>query len=63
MAELKPCPFCGSLSIEIRYYDPFGGYQGNCGVYRVRCLDCGAELSKNTKPRAKDAWNRRAEDA
>ena len=37
MTELKKCPFCGSEA-EIESYDPYDGYQGDCTVWRVKCL-------------------------
>ena len=62
MAELKPCPFCGYEAEKPFYYDPFDGYQGNWGSYRVRCENCSAQITMRTKEKAIEAWNRRAED-
>lgn len=62
MAELKPCPFCGSNQLDIFYYDPFDGYQGNCGSYVILCPRCRARVKYETKAEAIEAWNRRAED-
>lgn len=62
MYELKPCPFCGSKAKEPYYYDPFDGYQGDCGRYIIGCSKCSAELITRTKDEAIEEWNRRAED-
>ena len=62
MAELKPCPFCGSKSVRIYAYDPFDGYQGNLTVHRVHCTECGAHVQQDKVMDAIEAWNRRAED-
>lgn len=55
MAELKPCPFCGCLEIEIqrRIYPAADGYFGQC----VSC-ETGGPLAKTYKS-AIAAWNRR----
>ena len=53
MAELKPCPFCGSEIIE---YD--GTYV--FGAWYVRCCRCGVNLPPfHTKEEAIKAWNTR----
>ena len=62
MFELKPCPFCGGEARTPFYYDPFDGYKGNLGRYRVRCSKCSAEIEERTMQEAIEAWNRRAED-
>lgn len=51
-SELKPCPFCGSnrISVEYLYFRPY-----------IRCEKCHAQIPcYNTYPKAKEAWNRRA---
>ena len=69
MAEIKPCPFCGSKNIRINAY----GF----GYYSVECLSCGVEterykniskylegnlsIEKKAK-KAIEAWNRRADN-
>ncbi len=62
MAELKPCPFCGSRDIRQNYYDPFDGYQGDFGFYRNKCAGCGCELKASRVEDVNNAWDRRAED-
>ena len=55
MAELKPCPFCGSTNIR------FDGYW--CVEFKgfyARCLNCDASSTpKGTKRAARKAWNTR----
>lgn len=59
MTELKPCPFCGCKAITTMSRDKkwFG----------VRCRNCNC-IANDISPefdmltRAKEAWNRRAED-
>ena len=58
MAELKPCPFCGGKARWV-YRKPFGV---------VACKECGARPylhcdeyeEMDSKNRAIEAWNRRA---
>jgi len=47
MAELKPCPFCGSTDV--------GGSQ--CKIY---CYVCNAEIRGETTEQAAVKWNTRA---
>ena len=53
MAELLPCPFCGSTGYVKK--NPFTGH------YSVECKTCGAKMAgvilSSTK--AIDKWNRR----
>ena len=54
--ELKPCPFCGG-AVKIRI--------GFGGITYLYC-DCGAVVSfkgKESKGKATEAWNRRADNA
>ena len=54
MEELKPCPFCGSKDVFIDNPD------SHC--FYVACANCGVNgTTTNTKARAIEAWNRRAE--
>ena len=62
MSELKPCPFCGCDGIDVYYFDPFDGYQGNCGSYIASCTRCGVKLQRRDVPKLTDAWNRRVEN-
>ena len=62
MNELKPCPFCGGKAKGPYYYDPFDGYQGDCGTYIVDCSKCSVQIIERTKEKAIEVWNRRAEN-
>lgn len=46
-ATLKPCPFCGSASVEV-------GIAG----WQVKCWDCSAKGPDSNTP--EESWNRRA---
>jgi Lar family restriction alleviation protein len=55
MADLKPCPFCGSTELDIDIND--------ADNYFVYCLNCGASGRDERKlEKAKEVWNRRYED-
>lgn len=58
--QFDNCPFCDSENIDVWYYDPFDGYQGNNWRYQVKCNSCGANLERKTLEEAEVAWNRRA---
>lgn len=62
MAELKPCPFCGSHNVLLRHYDPYDGYHGDCGVWEAWCVICEANIERRQEEEAIEAWNRRADD-
>ena len=64
MEKLKPCPFCGSKWVQVRYINnPFdknhvyGGYRGECTDCYVSTKAC------RTREEATENWNRRATDA
>lgn len=62
--ELKPCPFCGSDSIEMHPNDitPGGASMATPGTAQyAHCNGCGAEgpQSDVSEREAVDAWNRR----
>lgn len=60
MADLKPCPFCGSNDVDIRWYMP---RRGNGVLSFVLCYDCESSgPEKPTDEKAVEAWNRRAND-
>lgn len=62
--ELKPCPFCGSEQIIVRY-GQIGTYSN---VFMPRkmgyayCRQCGARSNLYLAKNAVNAWNRRAGD-
>ena len=51
MTELKKCPFSGGEA-NIESYDPYDGYQGDCTVWRVKCLECKIIIQRGTKEKA-----------
>lgn len=61
MAELKPCPFCGSTNISMWVTDrgePFGA------LYYFECQNCGVKTEPDDDEiDATFAWNRRVKDA
>ncbi len=65
--ELKPCPFCGGK--RIRLLTSMSGCdiwceKCNASIYRA-CFSaptCLVDVTKDAKPKAVRAWNRRAED-
>ena len=69
MAELKPCPFCGNkASTKHGHYNLFGAYgsvDDDRQWFGIYCFECGVSQPKrkyDTKGKAIEAWNRRAED-
>ena len=58
MAELKPCPFCGGANL-LEYTTK---QLHQAPRYTIKCMDCMAEMARSKPQKAKDAWNRRAED-
>jgi Lar family restriction alleviation protein len=61
MDELKRCPFCG-YKADAMFYSPFDGYQGEPYVCRIWCLNCKAQIERDTFMKAMVDWNRRADD-
>ena len=55
---LSKCPFCGGEA-HVFPYDPYGGYQGDCTSYIVKCKECRAEIKRRTEKEAALAWNKR----
>lgn len=56
--ELKPCPCCGSASLETTENINESNNLGRCGA--VWC-ECGLHMSARTLKEAMTAWNARAE--
>ena len=57
MAELKPCPFCGSNNVKIHI--PY--FAADC--YMVQCYDCNCNTAVyESAENAAEAWNRRAKN-
>lgn len=57
--ELKPCPFCGSVSVILKTF-----VIGENKWFYVTCCACKAEIN-NPMPIAEEAikrWNRRVND-
>lgn len=61
MADLKPCPFCGSTRIFVEP-DEYGSGGQWISPIHVGCSDCKAEQTGETKTEAFERWNRRAPD-
>ena len=54
MAELKPCPFCGSHNVFTKHIDWLGQSFAQCAY-------CGASTGPNKdEQQAIDAWNKRS---
>ena len=64
MNELKPCPFCGGEIIDVCEEGKLFGKSAYSRTYIfVRCRKCCARIGVHgTKPKAIEAWNRRATD-
>lgn len=61
MDQLKPCPFCG-YKADTMFYKPYDGYQGEPTVARIWCLNCKAQIERDTFIKAMVDWNRRCTD-
>ena len=64
MAELKPCPFCGSVRIQFLIEGLFQPWddEGMRLWYHCACHECGAEMDCGCAldmRKAAEAWNRR----
>lgn len=50
MEEIKPCPFCGNIDIEVFFQDAAG----------VQCINCEALIfGHGSEEKAIQAWNKR----
>ena len=62
--KLKPCPFCGSKWVQVRWIGFTNGPP--CAFdsgYRGECTDCGVTtVAYRTPEEAEDAWQRRKHD-
>lgn len=55
-SELKPCPFCGSQDVDYAEAEDIDGSF-------VMCFECGTTSPVvDSKEKARDIWNRRAEN-
>ena len=64
MEKLKPCPFCGSEWVQVRWIGfkdaPPSGYESG---YRGECTDCCAMTRAFLRQEdAENAWNRRVKE-
>ena len=59
MEELKLCPFCGNKA-DTMFYKPYDGYQGEPTVVRIWCLNCKAQIERDSFIKAMADWNRRS---
>ena len=60
MNEIMPCPFCGS-DAEIKTW--WGGFAERRYITTVACTRCRGNSGKwKQKPKAIEAWNKRAEN-
>lgn len=64
MAELKPCPFCGSTPVLVDF-KPYG--EKCASMYKVECTNENCMCKPDTyeyllEEKAIDAWNRRADN-
>ena len=58
MAELKPCPFCGSHAVKIEH--PLFECQKACCV---KCYNCSCTTAiYDSETKCVKAWNRRADN-
>lgn len=62
MIKLKPCPFCGSTSVE--YFEERIFIMNNASLIGVKCNNCGAAVMTADKERCPndvfEMWNRRS---
>ena len=63
--ELKPCPFCDgeafSYAIEPHKHSLWNIPDHNGSGY-VECSGCSASVAEDTEEKAKELWNRRADN-
>lgn len=58
MAELKPCPFCGSDNIRTVSTSDF---DGSFMVFSMRCDSCGSMTGwRKSRQKSISAWNKRS---
>ena len=61
MAELKPCPFCGS-GARIVCFEMTDDDGEDHETYSAECENCGCCTPFQCRESAEETWNRRAED-
>lgn len=57
MAELKPCPFCGSTDVHITEAWPHYAFCLECGI---KMQPAGCDFAEDGIKATAEAWNRRA---
>lgn len=63
MSDLKPCPFCGGEAVISVDPDAVDDTQGRRWAYNAVCIRCCATSGLTYTPqKAKEAWNRRADN-
>ena len=72
MAELKPCPKCGSTKgyytnfRGLQFYNANGEQRGWCmdgaETQKMHCLNCNYVTTRERLAKAIEAWNRRVGD-
>ena len=58
MTNLKPCPFCGGDKILEAMQKPVSAGE----YFMIKCADCSCEITRTSRRKAVEAWNRRVED-
>ena len=61
MAELKPCPFCGSTA-RIVCFEMTDENDDDYTTYSAECSKCGICTPFTNRDNAEELWNRRADD-
>lgn len=58
ITKLKPCPFCNSEKILEAQQKPVCSAE----YFMIKCFDCSAEITRSTRRKAEEAWNKRVYD-
>jgi C4-type Zn-finger protein len=57
---ISNCPFCAGKA-RLSSYDPYGGYQGDCTSYIIKCSQCGANIKHRNESEVLRRWNTRVQ--